>query len=156
MIERALHSEAWVSLAPLVQDKEEGINQQDHACQHIGNHVTHKGLSFASHDPEQHHQCEECRQDVERQEGHRSPFARPEMVTAMLRNNIVMAMPMANVSQGIDPAAPGTKTPTTSEAKMIFAPSRKKSTTTPNSSRAAIVGHSTFQEKIVKGQEGTS
>lgn len=50
------------------------------------------------------------------------------MKMAAVRKNVVMARPIVMVCQGTEPIISplGTNTPTTKEAKRIFAPSRKK------------------------------
>ena len=76
--------------------------------------------------PQQHDQRQDPGRNVEMQEGHEdlsSVFV--DKRTAMLRNTIVMRRPTVSVGHGMPWTAPGTNTPTTSEAKIIFAPSRK-------------------------------
>src|SRR3989338_10297537 len=67
---------------------------------------------------------------------------------AEYKNAPVMTRPSRNVSHGNSPVVPGTKIPTTSEAKIIFAPSLKKPTTKLTCSRVSIFYFLTSQIKL--------
>lgn len=102
----------------------------DHSQEHrVGQEFTRHplALSAASDRPHIDHQGEDARNDVKRDEGHQTLSASFANLIETVKNTAVIARPPASVSQGIFPASDGTKTPTTSDPKIILAPSRKKS-----------------------------
>ena len=91
----------------------------------IENNISHSRSSLASHRPQIEDKRQYSSKDIKGQKIHSLSFF--DNFIAMIKNDTVMAMPIENVSQGILPAALGTKAPTTNEANKIFAPSKKKS-----------------------------
>ena len=85
-----------------------------------------ESLPFGDPQPQQDNQRQDPGCNIKMQEGHRSfssIFVESRM--AMPRNTTVITRPIVTVNHGTPRTAPGAKRPTTNEAKMIFAPSKK-------------------------------
>jgi len=76
--------------------------------------------------------------NVESEQSHIRDIGVFDNTTAIARKAAVNPSPVTKVAHGIAPAADGTKTPTTSEPKSIFAPSSRKLTMTRICSGASI------------------
>src|SRR3989338_6998995 len=89
-------------------------------------------LSLRGAEPQQDDQRQDAGCNIEMHECHRglSSTTVVDRRMAIPRNTTVITRPDVSVTQGMPWTAPGTKRPTTSDAKMIFAPSRKKPATT--------------------------
>jgi len=101
-------------------------------CNHRGGGVQderlfHSQSPLPDDDPEKNGERENACQKIKGEKAHRAAGSVFASLTAMPRKTDVITSPIKKVSHGLAPAAPGTKIPTTREAKMIFAPSRKKS-----------------------------
>ena len=109
----------------------EQISDQDHDENAYELELTHRLSSLGEAVPQQHDKGENAGGNVEVQECHedRSLVVRESMM-AIPRKNMVITRPIVNVTQGTPRTVPGTKSPTTSEPKTIFAPSRKNAANT--------------------------
>ena len=117
--------------------------------------IVHKGLPFRFYRPQIDDKRQYSGKNIESQEVHwfLSFF---DNVTDALKKDTVMAMPIENVSQGFMPVAPGTNAPTTKEANIIFAPSKKKSETISILSLSNIYRKLTTQSVICQDKERRS
>ena len=115
-----------------MKKKERKINYHYYRCDNKEGGFIHNELPFCPFHPEKDYECQYPGKDIKRQKSHDFIKSLLDNFTAKVRNKIVIAIPTEHTSQGLSPAAPGTNTPTTSDANMIFAPSRKKSEIMPS------------------------
>ncbi|MFH1797916.1 MAG: AarF/UbiB family protein [Candidatus Omnitrophota bacterium] len=136
-------------LSSFVKNDKSQVNRQNNTSDNIENGVIHDRLFPASHRPEEHDQGQDPGKNVKSYKIH--SFSNPifDNFTAIPKNTTVMAMPIEKVSQGILPAAPGTKTPITNEAKISLEQSRKKSDIIFDSSLATIKSKFNTQNNFV-------
>ena len=114
----------------------------------------HKKLFFTFLDgPNVYDQSQNTCNKIKVKKGHGFVFDMLDIITAILKNNIVKAAPATKVSHRTLLTAPGTNIPTTNEANMIFAPSRKKSETTFNSSLVDIHAKFTMELYFCQGNK---
>lgn len=85
---------------------------------------------FANNEPDENHEGQHNSRNVKIEESHGwgslRAFALSTSAAAMARKNAVAVMPAATVGHGTAAATAGIKAPTTSDPKIILAPSRKK------------------------------
>ena len=109
----------------------------------------HSSLSFISIDgPDIHNKSKNSSSNIKMKKRHDFILGMLDTATAMLKNNVVHAAPATNVVHGISLTAPGTNTPTTDDANIIFAPSRKKSDIISIPSLPGIQSKSTTQSEF--------
>lgn len=114
--------------------------------------IVHKGLPFGFYRPQIDDNRQYSGKNIKSQKIHWFLSFFNNAADA-LKKDTVMAMPMENVSHGFMPAAPGTNAPTTNEANIIFAPSKKKSETISSLSLSNICQKFTTQSIICQDKE---
>ena len=135
------------------KDNREVNNKHNYADDKEKDVFMHKLLPFVFSDsPYIDHQSQYSRAYIEVEKRHDFALDMPDNFTAMLRNNAVKAAPAVNVNQGVLLTAPGTKTPTTSDANKSFAPSRKKSEIISKPSLCSMLRKSTTQAMFCQGE----
>jgi len=98
--------------------------------------------------------CEDSGDEIKVQQCHNVLLAMEASRLARNRNSAVITIPANDVGAWELPAAPGTKTPTTSDPNISFAPSRKKLESVSFASLLNIQPHSKL--KLIKYQENIS
>jgi len=139
--------------APQNKCENNEVNHQNKKGNDIEDIFIHRQLPFRFNNPEHDNQRKYPGKNIKGQKVHNFFSSILVNLAAIFKNSTVMAMPIEHATQGILPAAPGTNTPTTSDAKIIFAPSRKKSENTSfDFSLSDIQFYSDIHSRFVKGK----
>ena len=135
----------------VMKDKHK-INNKYQEGNNIKDSVIHNQSPLFLHYPENNNQGQNSGKNVKGQKIHGLLNSSLDNLIDIIRNNMVMAMPTEQISQGLSPTAPGENTPITNEANIIFAPSRKKFDTVFSSFLLNIQFNSNTSVSIVKGK----
>ncbi|MBI5466238.1 MAG: hypothetical protein HY974_03040, partial [Candidatus Kerfeldbacteria bacterium] len=138
----------------IIQHHDE-VNHKYHAGNNKENNFSiHRALpSVLPDDPQINHQGQNTGGYIKMHKGHTFVSFVSDILAnfmAIVKNATAEAAPVTNVNQGVLVVAPGVNTPTTNDANIIFAPSRKKSEIVSNSSLANIQNNVNREENFVK------
>lgn len=138
-------------LSPFKTSDEDEVNGDNDKSNNEKSKVTHSSLPFVNRYPYEDNECEYPSGNVKGKKVHGFLESVLDNLTATLRNKIVTIMPVAKVNQGILLTTPGTNIPTTNEANIIFALSKKKSEITFKSLLSNIQCKSTIKSIVCQG-----